>query len=211
MGTTAASPPREDRRAGRPHRRWPAHLRKRAIPGHNWGRRDDQPRSRLHHTSRWAASRVRPLAGRIRLRADHRHLLLLRRGHPAGVEPLVLRRGDVLLSTGRIGRAGTPATTILGGTSLVTTVPDPERCVERCWPTTRHAQRSLTPMRSRSITTARRRRTGPTNLPSRSPSTHGFRALGQPRAAFNRPFSRSSSFKRLMSSAFVPPYWLRQR
>ena len=28
---------------------------------------------------------------------------------------------------------------------------------------------------------------------------------------FNAPFSRSSSFKRLASSAFIPPYWARQR
>src|SRR2546423_3484047 len=29
--------------------------------------------------------------------------------------------------------------------------------------------------------------------------------------SFNRPFSRSSSFRRLASWAFIPPYWLRQR
>src|SRR5439155_20509303 len=38
------------------------------------------------------------------------------------------------------------------------------RCVERCCPTTRHAQRSLTPRRSQSIATAWRRRAGPTSF-----------------------------------------------
>jgi hypothetical protein len=42
-------------------------------------------------------------------------------------------------------------------------------CTERCWPTTRQARRCETPNRSTSTATARRRRSGLTSFPSRSP------------------------------------------
>ena len=83
--------------------------------------------------------------------------------------------------------------------------------MERGWPTTLQARRSDTPNRSRRATTALRRRSGVRSFPGSAPSTCRCRAPGRPRSSSAAVFSCSSSFSRLASSAFIPPYWLRQR
>jgi hypothetical protein len=80
------------------------------------------------------------------------------------------------------------------------------RCVERCWPTTRHARRSETPKRSRRATTALRRRSGVRISPSTNSLSMSMSNACSATSFFNRWFSPSSCFSRLASSAFIPPY-----
>ena len=54
------------------------------------------------------------------------------------------------------------------------------RCVERAWPNTRHALRSLTPSRWRTYTTQRLRRSGLRSFPRRLPSRSACPASALP-------------------------------
>ena len=71
--------------------------------------------------------------------------------------------------------------------------------------------RSEVPRRSWSIRTARRLRDGLTSYPSRSPAGLRFEHLVGDDGRLRREFSRSSSLRRLASSAFMPPYRALQR
>ena len=75
----------------------------------------------------------------------------------------------------------------------------------------RQARRSETPNCSRRATTARRRRSGVRSFPGSAPSACRCRGPGRPRSSSGAGSPSRSSFSRLASSAFMPPYWLRQR
>ena len=83
--------------------------------------------------------------------------------------------------------------------------------MERGWPTTRQARRSDTPNCSRRATTARRRRSGVRSFPGSAPSACRLSKAWSATIFFRRWFSSRSSFSSLASSAFMPPYWFRQR
>ena len=123
---------------------------------------------------------------------------------PAGLSAAVAARRQP-----QRGRSGGPAGRP-GGPALRPQGPVARRWVERGWPTTRQARRSDTPNCSRMATTALRRLSGVRIFPGQLLQHVDVQAWSAT-IRLRRWFSFSSSFNFLTSSAFMPPYWFRQR